>query len=288
MIVVLANTARTQARPTIKVDASQRGKQTGEQAELGIPAFTPAHGTFELNWDAARRYAQQTLAALDFSKRDLVIYVPGTGSTQMYGPLEQALQGAFTKAQRPYSVATLQYEASAQFRQSVPTGIAALRLVMAAIAAHPGQHRVTLVGISQGAWIGAEVLADASLRKIVDRAVLVARPSTSLHRFDRGEDSAVIEFSHPSDFAIREIKGDPTKALDTSIALLTGGIVKAFPNVLSALSRDPSLIVPLLRLLLLQAPVIGGLFPNPHDYEKEMPLVAAYLAGAALGSTPRR
>lgn len=262
----------------------RRGVESGPQDELSIPAFTPAGGTFSIDWDAAQRFAQQTLAQLDLGRRDIVLYAPGTGSTEMYQPLSDALRAAFAVAGRPFSVATLKYAASAEFRSSVPTGIAALRLVLAAIAAHPGDHRVTLVGISQGAWIGAEVLADPAVRPIVERAVLVARPSASRHRFDRGEDPSIIEFAHHDDFAVRPFKGDPTLMLDATISLLTKGIGGSLPLVARAIAQDPGLALSLVRLLALDAPLVGKLLRNPHDYEREMPAVAAYLAGVALGS----
>lgn len=266
----------------------RRGVELGTQDELSIPPFTPAGGTFVVDWDAAYQYAQQTLAQLDLGRRDIVLYAPGTGSTQMYQPLSDALHAAFAVAGRPFSVATLQYAASPRFRSSVPTGIAALRLVLAAIAAHPGEHRVTLVGISQGAWVGAEVLADPDYRPIIERAVLVARPSVSRHRFDRGESSSVIEFAHHDDFAARPFKGDATIMLDATISLLTKGLIGALPMVARATAQDPGVALSLIRLLALELPLIGKLMRNPHDYEREMPSIAAYLAGVALGSVKAR
>lgn len=252
-------------------------------ANPDIGAVSTAKGPFVVDWDRARRDAQKVLNSLDFSKRDLVIWAAGTGSSRLYTPLADAVQRTWNTGN--VSVTTLAYEASWKLRSSLPTGLATMKLVLAGIAAHGGDHRVLLTGVSQGAWIIGEAMADPMLRRVVDRAVLLGHPMLAAHQYLDGHDSKVRVINHSSDPIAQPVTGDPTIALDAMIAVNQLDVSK-IGTVLTAAWQNPALVARLAATIVHITPILKHLIRNPHDYGDEMTFVADYLRfGPVPGSS---
>ncbi len=230
--------------------------------------------------DRARRDAAATIASLDLSRRDLVLWLPGTGSTRMYGPFESAVRATWND--NTASLAVMPYEASWNLRCSVPTGIMTLRLVLEEIARRGGNHRIHLAGVSQGSWIIGEAMADPALRRLVHRAVLAGHPSFALHKYTSRTDPGIEVVNHMEDPVAHPLKGDPTATLD---AVIGANLLKpaAIPGIISTVLGNPQQLARLGVALLSQVPLLKAIAPNPHDYGAEMPAIASWLRhGSAI------
>ncbi|MCW2923409.1 MAG: hypothetical protein JWM98_813 [Thermoleophilia bacterium] len=239
-----------------------------------IPNPTKAGGEWEIDWERAHAEAEKVLDAIDFSKRDIVVWVPGTSNHGVQPAFAAAVRDSYRG--QGSNVVAVEYEASWHLRRSLPTGIATLRLVLQGIAARGGDHRVLLAGESQGAWIIGEAMADPTDGKVVDRAILVGHPWLAKHQYTAGEDPRVRVVNHAGDQVALPVNGDPTVALDAMIAIRTLGLSKV-GDVVTALSANPKHGVELLKSLLQHIPVVGGLIRDPHVYDNEMTRAVEYL-----------
>lgn len=245
-------------------------------ASSTTPATGPvsrAGGEWPVNQVRAQADAQRALNAIDWSQKDIVLWVPGTDNHAVNPSFEAAVKAAWTKG--GLSLTKVDYEASWNMRPSVATGIETLRLVLAGIAAHGGSHRVMIAGESQGAWIIGEALADPMLRGVVNRAVLMGHPWLAAHHYDGQNGSNVIEVNHAGDEVASAINGDAAKALDAMVAIHQINFGK-IGTVVSALVHNPMHGVMLLQSLARWA-VGGGLLADPHDYRPDMAAAVKYL-----------
>jgi hypothetical protein len=145
----------------------------------------------------AQADAQRVLNTIDWSKRDIVIWVPGTGQRGLDPRFADAVAASWSDG--GVSLVALEYAAGRDLHGSVPTGIATLRLVLAAIAAHGGNHRVLVAGTGQGAWVASEALDDPAARAGVRRAVLFGVPAEARTHWTDGRDDGVVEIDDAYD-----------------------------------------------------------------------------------------
>ncbi len=232
-----------------------------------VPNPTKADGTYEVDWERAYADAQKTLDAIDWSKRDIVIWAPGTSN---HGP-HPAFEAAVTEAYRGEgsNLVALEYEATWHLRRSLPTGIATMRLVLEGIKARGGDHRVLLGGESQGAWIIGEVLADPAVSHVVDRAVLLGHPWLARHQYNAGQDARVRVINHAGDQVALPVRGSATDGLDAMLAIRTLDLSKAGALV-RAITANPDHGVKMLANLVFAIPFVKSLLKNPHVYDGEM------------------
>ena len=145
----------------------------------------------------AQRDAERTLAGIDFSKPEINLWVPATGSHSIPGSWQRAIEEG--PAGHTTSVALVDYPASANFNDSVSTGQETLRLVLAGIAERGGQHRVTVAGHSQGAWVIGDTIDEPTIARSIDRAVLYGHPAPARVDWARSADPHVRQVDDPED-----------------------------------------------------------------------------------------
>lgn len=164
----------------------------------------------------ARTNAKRTIEAIDWSKPNVAIWVPGTHSRGVPADFAASL-GADTSA------VALEYPATTDFTNSVSTGMLTTRLVLEE-AARRGKG-VVLGGHSQGAWVAGEVMADPATAPLVRRAVLYGHPSVANAQFDSGRDPKVREVNNADDPYSQPIGGGV--AMVQGISNLTSGRIDA-------------------------------------------------------------
>ncbi len=257
-----------------------RARRTRRLASMPISRAT---GEFPVDWQRARSDASRTLASIDWSRSDIVVWVPGTDSSIIHPQFAQSMRDAARG--RSLTLVRMHHQASWNMRPSVATGIATMRLVLAGIAAHGGNHRVMLAGESQGAWIIGEALADPLLRAAVDRAVLLGHPWLAAHQYADGHDPDVRVINNPGDLVTIPVTGDPGRGLDAMVAVYTLQWAR-FPLVARAMLENPVHAVKLISNLRFAIPVLKHLWKNPHDYGDQMQDVAQFLLRS--GQQPAR
>lgn len=255
----------------------QSPSKTYRTFKLG--SISKAGGKWDVDWERAHADARKILDAIDFSKRDIVIWVPGTSNHGPHKAFEAAVRESY--AGTGSNLVALEYEASWNLRRSLPTGIATLRLVLEGIRERAGDHRVLLSGESQGAWIIGEVIADPAVSKVVDRAVLMGHPWLAQHQYNRGEDSRVRVINHTGDLVTLPVKGDPTVGLDAMLAIRTLDLSKA-GSLLKGLAANPKQGVALLKSIIYAVPGLKSFIRNPHDYSNDMTRAVEFLRHATL------
>jgi hypothetical protein len=224
---------RVHAQPAPAPDPDRSGTRVLEKASARTYGHfpveqvgtTPAAQT--VNWERAYADAQRMIDAIDFSKGDIVIYVPGTDHHGMDLQFRAAVDDSY-KGEGSNAVA-LEYPASRDVAMSVPTGVATLHLVLEEIRRRGGSHRVLLAGTGQGAWVAGEVLADPAVADVVSRAILLGPPAQARHKYAAGQDARVRVVTHT---------GDPLADPEHGVSLL-GEVLRHIP-VLGSILRDPA------------------------------------------------
>lgn len=211
--------------------------------------------------------AQNALSSIDWSKRDIVIYVPGTSNHAVHPEFDKAVRSSWSDG--GVSLVRMEYEATWNMRPSVATGLATLKLILAGIAAHGGDHRVMLAGESQGAWIIGEAAADPMLRPIISRAVMLGHPFVAAHHYDDGHDPDIAEINHRGDQVAAGIKGDVSNAFDAMLAIRQLHVWE-LPSVVKAVAQNPIHGWMLLMTAVRAIPGAKLLLRDPHDYSKQM------------------
>lgn len=240
--------------------------------------ISKAGGEWPVDWVRARHDARLALNAIDWSKGEIVLWVPGTSNHKIHEGFEAAVRESWIDG--GVSLSRVEYEASWNMRPSTATGIATLRLILAGIAAHGGTHRVMLAGESQGAWLIGEALSDPRLRRVVHRAVLFGHPFVAAHHFDDGHDPGVLEINNAGDQVSAPIKGDVAAGLDAMVAIRTLN-VGGLGTVAKALSQNPEHGVMILKSL--AGGIFRGLVKDPHNYTGEMSRAVEWLRFGSTG-----
>lgn len=293
-----AGTAATDGLSAALIDASAVPVMSEQRVVLGLtaPLVDPggsgisvtapsqAEGPWEVDWERARKDALTVLNAIDFSQRDIFLWCSGTGGTKLDAPVASAIAQAWSG--KGVTATALQYPSNWNLRSSVPTGIATLKLVLDEIARRGGNHRVMLSGVSQGAWIIGEVMADTTMRSVVHRAVIMGHPFLAKSQYVDGKDPKVDVVNHKGDIVTMPIHGY-TGALDAIEAVL-GTKRNKLAAIPQAALGNLHLLGPALRIGLFLLPGIGPLVGNPHEYGHEMPQIVRRLKdGTALTGADR-
>jgi hypothetical protein len=136
--------------------------------------------------------------------------VPATGSHAIPSEWQRATQEQFGGSA---SLALVNYPASKNFNDSVATGQETLKLVLAGIAERGGSQRVSLAGHSQGAWVIGDTIADPTIGRMVDKAILYGHPAPASVDWSRSGDPRVQQVDHPDDPFTWDVTGGK-QALD--------------------------------------------------------------------------
>jgi hypothetical protein len=145
----------------------------------------------------AQADAQKALEAIDWSKPDISLWVPATGSHEIPKAWRDAVEQGPDAART--SLSLVDYPAGMDFNDSVATGMETLRLVMAGIAERGSQYRVTLGGHSQGAWVIGDTIATPEVGRMVDKAVLYGHPAPASVDWSGDADPNVRQVDDPQD-----------------------------------------------------------------------------------------
>ncbi|MCW2927741.1 MAG: hypothetical protein JWM86_1709 [Thermoleophilia bacterium] len=185
----------------------------------------------------AQADAAKALAQIDWSRPDIVLWMPGTNEHVMAGNWKRV---ASEELARPSSAVLVDYPATMDFEQSVSTGMRTLQLVLAGIASHGGDHRVLAGGYSQGAWIIGDAMATPEIRDAIDRAALFGHPGLARRHFDDRSDPKVLEANDAHDpvaFAVP----DRQLLIDASRDMARGEAATHPIRAINAIAQNPEL-----------------------------------------------
>ncbi len=194
--------------------ATTRGhKSTGPKPEAAELRAAQLDVPGDIDHERARADADRALAAIDFSKPEIVLWVPATNSHSIPDDWQKGVEQQF--GQRASS-SLVDYPANVNFNDSVSTGMETLKLVLAGIAERGGHHRVTLGGHSQGAWVIGDALQDPGVGRMVDKAVLYGHPAPAKVDWSGDVDPNVQQVDDPDDPFVWDLIGghQALKAID--------------------------------------------------------------------------
>jgi hypothetical protein len=223
------------------------------------------------------------LSLIDFSKRDIIIWVPGTRSFSV----NEAFADALAEKHRTgdYSLTAMRYMASWDLRPSVATGLESLRLLLQGLTAHTGNHRIILAGESQGAWLIGEAMSDPKLRKVVHRAALLGHPASARHHYESGYDPGIVEINDTWDHITIPVPGRPDIAVDTMAAIRKGDMSNPGRIIRTLLTA------PLHGLLMIGSTArsfLGEWEYDPHNYDWRMGEAADFVLAGRQDQADRR
>lgn len=246
-------------------------------AELELP------GTPDLA--RARADAERTLASLDFSKPHLTLWVPATGSHSIPRDWREAVQRGEEGPRT--SLALVDYPASANFNDSVATGMETLRLVLAGISERGANHRVTVAGHSQGAWVIGDAVDAPELARSVDRVLLYGHPAPARVDWAAADDPNVRQVDDPADPFTFPLDGgrDALRSIDelhdgrttSGEGLDLGGYLDRLGRLARTALANPQLSAYLIGKHVL--PQDADASPDPHHYDDEYAAGVRYLTG---------
>jgi hypothetical protein len=222
----------------------------------------------------AKADAARTLASIDWTKPDISLWVPATGSHSIPSQWRDAVAASPDAART--SLALVDYPAATDFNDSVSTGMETLRLVLAGIAEHGGSHRVSLAGHSQGAWVIGDAIQTPELGRMVDKAVLYGHPAPARVDWSTGTDPNVRQVDHPDDPFTWDLVGG-SDALRAISELSHGGSLLQYGTIAATALANPGFAAYLVGAHLLHAR--HGADEDPHHYQSQYADGAGFLAG---------
>jgi hypothetical protein len=235
-----------------------------------LPAVQPAVAAAE---------STTTLAAIDRTADDIVIWVPGTMRNRIPGAFADGVQQAFDG--RSVSLVKLPTHPDYQITQGVADSAEAVRLLVRELdgTRRPGQ-RILLAGESQGAWSIGVALEDPTVREAVDRVALWGNPGLQPHQFDGAGDGTVLELTDDQDVVGRPVSGDPVLITDALIHVMEGDLWHAWRLPAIAVANPHSTSLLLRSAARLQTP--DGFGRDPHNHREFMGAAARFLADAPV------
>lgn len=242
----------------------QVGSTTIDYPALGLPRALPEWEPVDLG--AAVEHARTAVEHIDFSKRDIVLYVPGLKDVGVRPQLADAVERA---GWSDASLSAIDYGQSTNLWSAVPLGVATVGHVLDAVAARkrPDQ-RVLVYALSGGAWATGIALADAARAAVVDKALLVGHPSYSPVHFPSAEvepDARIVEVNHPDDYvANAKLRGSERLRRGT-LAAMYGAVKAPLLDVVTGVAMNLDTVLPPLVNKL--ARTYLGTTRNPHGYD---------------------
>ncbi len=181
------------------------------------------------------QYVEESLAAIDWNKRDAVLYLRGIGdetdwATKMGPEMAKRLN------RTDVSLSEVRYANVNTPGAGAESGEAVLTEVLRRIRARAPEMRIFLAGLSLGAWsIGDTLAANPGLRQAVAGAALVAH--TNMARAHYPTDSGLVrEFNLPGDNFSKPLRGPREKVLaavnDLYHGIKLGPLLKHLPTML--------------------------------------------------------
>ncbi|MCW2923122.1 MAG: Cutinase, partial [Thermoleophilia bacterium] len=223
---------------------------------------------------AARKLADAALAKVDWSKPDLVVWVPATDEHYFPSAMRAGVKRQFGDRA---STVLLDYPADWNFAESVSTGMEALRLFLAGVAEHGGDRRVLLAGHSQGAWVIGDAMADPAVHAAVDRAVLLGDPGLAVTHYTDRRDAKVVEVTDRGDRLGAPVDGREA-LLEGMSRIDRGDTVGGGAELAGVAVHNPQLAT----YLAARSVDPGQWKDDPHRYEHAMGDAATFLdAGTA-------
>jgi hypothetical protein len=235
----------------------------------------------------ARADADRALAGIDFSKPNISLWVPATGSHTVpdswRASIEAGPDGQHT------SVSVVDYPATTDFNDSVSTGMETLKLVLAGIAERGGSHRVALAGHSQGAWVIGDTIDDPAIARSIDRAVMYGHPAPARVDWSKSNDPNVQQVDDAADPFTLPLEGgrQALQAVDelqdgagpSRSPLDLGGVFSRIGTIVKSALDNPRLASYLLGKHV--NPESSGYVAaaDPHHYDSQYAGGARFLAG---------
>lgn len=226
----------------------------------------------------AEREAKKTLDSIDFSRQNIVLWMPATGSHSIPRDWQKGVDAAFGDTA---SSALVNYPANENFNDSVSTGQETLRLVLQGIAERGGDHSVHVAGHSQGAWVAGDTLANPVLNRMVDSAMLYGHPSTARVDWSKTNDAKVRQLDDPEDPFTKPGTG-LRQALDGIAAIKRDGDWSQVGKIAAATLVNPALGAYLIGRTVFKKDWSGN--SDPHHYNTRYAQGARFLAGSESGA----
>ncbi|MCW2962403.1 MAG: hypothetical protein JWM90_2790 [Thermoleophilia bacterium] len=273
--------AQAQAPQMLALRAKVTAATVKLPATLELGQFSKVEGGWRPDFEKAREYARKILATIDFSKRDIVLWVPGTDALGVHPDFTRAMKYLYQGGD--VSLTAVDYEPTWSLRDSMPTGLATMKYVLDGIRqilaarGDTAQHRVLLGGLSQGAWVIGEAVADPKVGKIVSRAALIGHPWLAHHQYDEGQDPRVGVINHRGDQIAMPINGDAGEGMDTMTAVRTGKLKENLGLAAKVILKNPLHGVLLLQNMLHGVQAVRPFTRDPHQYDMEMPRLVNFL-----------
>ena len=239
-------------------------------ADTSLPPVNAAQATTEY---------EQTLADIDRTADDIVVWVPGTMRKRIPSYFTAGVRDAFRG--RDVSLVKLPTHPDYQIAQGVADSAEAVRQLVRQLdeQRRPGQ-RILLAGESQGAWAMGVALEDPDVRDAVDRAVVWGNPGLQPHQYDGAGDGKVLELTDELDVVGRHVNGDSQLVLDAMSNFMDGDLTQAWRLPAIAVNNPHSTSLLLRSGLRIQTP--GGFERDPHNHREFMGAAARFLSDAPI------
>ncbi|MCB0877507.1 MAG: hypothetical protein KDC46_00800 [Thermoleophilia bacterium] len=233
----------------------------------------------------ARAERDATIAAIDRSADDIVVWVPGTMRRRIPSEFAQGITDAFDG--RRVSLVKLPTHPDYQIVQGVADSAEAVRLIVRDLdeQRRPGQ-RILLAGESQGAWALEVAMQDPAVRDAIDRAVVWGNPGLQPHQYAGAGDGKMLEITDELDVVGRPVNGDPTLVTDALMNVMDGDAAQAWRWLAIGVNNPHSSYLLATSGLRLQTP--GGFGRDPHNYREFMGTAARFLSDAPVGAADGR
>lgn len=225
--------------------------------------------------DRAITDAKKVLASIDFSRETIVVWLPGTGRHGVPSPFGDAAKRVWGNTA---TVVALEYPAGNEVRKSTATGIQTLKLVLAGIAAHTGQHhKIHLAGESQGAWVITEAVKDPMMRSMVSRMALLGHPYVASTHYDDGHDANVMVINRRVDIVARPVRGNINNAIESVESIFARKISLHGIKTLLGVAKDNPQSAYYLAVTGMRLITPHGPDRDPHNYEDMMIAAVQFL-----------
>lgn len=220
---------------------------------------------------------KQAVAKIDWSKKDIILWMPGTSEYVTNPSFAKTVDAMFPGM---HAVPVV-YAANWRFETSVPDGIAVLKGVMDEIRRRAPGRKVLIAGQSQGAWIASAIVGDPKYAGMVKRAALFGHPVVSPYHFHDLK-SNVVEINNPGDPVALKVNADKARVVKAIDMVARGKLLQSVPTWLSLAIHNPAYLGQALLGQMMRLPIINKLAGDPHHYETD------FLAGVTFLKTGKR